>query len=166
MVGDFWAWAYGDLLSNTTRPILAEFLVGQALGCLEPGATRVEWDAWDLTWQGHGIEVKSAGRLQTWHKPSDGPSPIKFDIAPRIAEPGRPASVYVFCVHAASERATADPLDTTQWDFYVVGTSTIERELADQKTMTLSILRNRLGAEIVQWGQLRTAVAEVLPPPA
>ena len=31
-VGDFWAWAYSDVLENTARGIFAEFLVGSALG--------------------------------------------------------------------------------------------------------------------------------------
>ncbi|GAB3055164.1 hypothetical protein [Virgibacillus ainsalahensis] len=31
-VSDFWRWAYSDMLSNTNRGILAEFLVGHAFG--------------------------------------------------------------------------------------------------------------------------------------
>lgn len=30
-VGDFWRWAYSDILSNRNRGIFAEFLVGAAL---------------------------------------------------------------------------------------------------------------------------------------
>jgi hypothetical protein len=45
-VGDFWAWAYSDILNNTDRAIFAEFVVGTALGVTD--APRVEWDAVDL----------------------------------------------------------------------------------------------------------------------
>lgn len=40
----FWSWAYSDLLSNATRGVLAEYIVGLALGCVQSG-TRREWDA-------------------------------------------------------------------------------------------------------------------------
>jgi hypothetical protein len=33
-IDDFWGWAYGNLMTNTHRGILAEFLVGSALGVL------------------------------------------------------------------------------------------------------------------------------------
>lgn len=33
-VGDFWAWAFSDVLSNVNRAVLAEWLVGSALGCV------------------------------------------------------------------------------------------------------------------------------------
>ncbi|WP_432794029.1 hypothetical protein [Rhodococcus ruber] len=36
---DFWAWAYSDLLGNAMRGVLAEYLVGTALGCVH-GRTR------------------------------------------------------------------------------------------------------------------------------
>jgi hypothetical protein len=57
-VGGFWSWAYSDVLSNVNRSIFAEFLVASALELThEP---RVEWDAVDLRYHGHGIEVRSA----------------------------------------------------------------------------------------------------------
>ena len=34
-VGDFWAWAYSEILTNTSRAIFAEFLVGNALRVVE-----------------------------------------------------------------------------------------------------------------------------------
>lgn len=34
-VGDFWSWAYSDILSNRNRGIFAELLVGAALAALD-----------------------------------------------------------------------------------------------------------------------------------
>ena len=69
-VGDFWSWAYSDVLAKTIRPLLAEFLVAAALDQLHE--LRVEWDAVDLHYRdaagaapplGAGIEVLSAADL-------------------------------------------------------------------------------------------------------
>ena len=53
-LGSFAIWASGDLLDNRVRGIYAEWLVGQALGCIEPGSNRQEWDAVDFRYRGHG----------------------------------------------------------------------------------------------------------------
>lgn len=35
-VSEFWSWAYSDLLNNTLRGVLAEFLVKKSLSFLPP----------------------------------------------------------------------------------------------------------------------------------
>ncbi|HET9365948.1 MAG TPA: hypothetical protein VFP71_13140 [Candidatus Angelobacter sp.] len=52
---NFWQWAASDLVSNTTRGLLAEFIVAAALGLTsEP---REEWRSFDLlTTSGRKIE--------------------------------------------------------------------------------------------------------------
>lgn len=76
----FWQWAYSDHLSNANRGVLAEYIVGMAVGATEK--PRVEWDKYDLvTPGGVSIEVKSSAYLQSWNNPK--PSTIVFDIAPR-----------------------------------------------------------------------------------
>ncbi|WP_238406556.1 hypothetical protein [Rhodococcus sp. YH1] len=105
---DFWAWAYSDLLGNAMRGVLAEYLVGTALGCVH-GRTRLEWDAWDLrTVDGIRLEIKSAAYLQSWRQSAY--SRIGFDIRPTTAwyaetntyssDRRRQADVYVFCLFA------------------------------------------------------------------
>lgn len=60
---DFWRWGAGDLMTNTARGILAEFLVAKAVGDERP--TRLEWDNFDvLTPEGVKIEVKTSALLQ------------------------------------------------------------------------------------------------------
>ena len=64
----FWKWNCSDLVSNATRGILAEYIVGRALGLAKNGV-RDEWAAYDLcTPEGIKIEVKSAAYLQSWHQ--------------------------------------------------------------------------------------------------
>ena len=80
-MGDFWSWAYSDILSNRNRSIFAEFIVGSALGVVD--SPRVEWDAVDLRYKGKKIEVKASAYLQSW--PQKKLSHIVFDIAKKRA---------------------------------------------------------------------------------
>ena len=50
-VSEFWSWAYSDLLNNTLRGVLAEFLVKKSFSFLPPpgGVGRAGWAACDLS---------------------------------------------------------------------------------------------------------------------
>ena len=64
---DYWSWAYSDIVGNTNRGVLAEFIVARAIGS-EP-AVRNDWAAYDLeTPSGIKVEVKSSAYLQSWHQ--------------------------------------------------------------------------------------------------
>ena len=81
-VSDFWRWSGSDLLSNTWRGIVAEFLVAKALGLTNK--VRLEWDTVDLvTPDGVKIEVKSSAYLQIWDQKIH--LAVKFGIAPTRA---------------------------------------------------------------------------------
>lgn len=81
--GDFWSWAYSDILNNTDRAVFAEYVVGTALGVTD--APRVEWDAVDLRYGDNTIEVKSAAYVQSWHQEQDPVSQISFDLRERLS---------------------------------------------------------------------------------
>jgi hypothetical protein len=143
-LGDFWAWAYSDVLANTTRAVFAEFLIGVALGVIHK--PRVEWDASDLTYRGRRIEVKSSAYRQTWSQPKL--SRIVFDIARKkawyahtnesSAQPVRAADLYVFCLLREKDPERCNPLDVAGWEFYVVSRTTIDARFGDQKSIGLS----------------------------
>jgi hypothetical protein len=143
----FWRWAYSDLVSNATRGVLAEYIVGLALRCVEDGA-RVEWDKCDLrTPQGDSVEVKSAAYVQTWHQRAL--SNISFDITPThgdaavatvSAERKRQADVYVFCLLKHTDKATVRPLNLDQWEFYVLSTNRLNNLVGEQQSITLASL--------------------------
>ena len=57
-VGDFWSWAYSDILSNQNISIIAEFIVGSSLCVID--TPRIEWDDVNLHCNNKKIEVKSA----------------------------------------------------------------------------------------------------------
>lgn len=162
----FWRWSSSNLLDNTMRGLLAEYLVGLAMDCVGT-SVRQEWDAYDLkTADGITIEVKSASYLQSWHQVT--PAPIRFGIAPhRVWDaktasysktPERPADVYVFCIFTALDRATASPADTRQWTFLVVPTCRINQTLGTQQTITVGSLRAQLHPVEMNFDGLAAAV--------
>lgn len=148
-VGEFWSWAYSDLLDNTLRGVLAEFLVEKSLSPNTHPHTqmRVNWTPYDLTSPSRRrIEVKSAAYLQSWT--SDYFSKIIFSIAPARAwypdtgwaqDIARHSDLYVFCVYTATSRDQSI-LNLDLWDFYVLPTSVLDRERPNQKTMSLTTL--------------------------
>jgi hypothetical protein len=149
---DFWRWSASDLVSNATRGILAEYIVAHTLGLAD--GVRAEWDAYDLYLpttskpDGVKIEVKSASYLQSWfHKEL---SVISFNISPTqvwdaetntlATELKRQADIYVFCLLGHKEKETLDPLNLSQWEFYVLPTTVLNEKVPTQKRIGLSSL--------------------------
>ena len=144
---DFWRWSASDLVNNATRGILAEYIVACALGVAD--VTRAGWDAYDiLTPKGIKVEVKSAAYLQSWfHKKL---SDIIFSIPPTCSwspdsndmenDLKRQADIYVFCLLHHKDKATLDPLNLEQWEFYILPTSVLNEKLPTQKRISLSSL--------------------------
>ncbi len=150
---EFWRWAYSDLLANTTRGILAEYIVAQAIDCKTDN--RVEWDAWDLeTVSGLKVEVKSSAYLQTWEQVKL--STITFDIAQRTNK--RHADVYVFSIFNETDAKKADPTDLSQWSFVVCSTQLLDASFGEQKTVRLSSLKS-IGVKEIPFSKLGNAIA-------
>ncbi|MYV52507.1 hypothetical protein [Streptomyces sp. SID3212] len=147
-VVDFWRFAMPDLKVNNTRGVFAEFLVHQAVGSTR---RRVEWASHDVeTNDGLRVEVKAGAYLQAWeqHRHSD----IRFTgLRARTWSPttgysnekSYNAHVYVFAVQTAREHADYDPLDTAQWEFYVLPRPKLER--LNTNSLSLASVRAAAG---------------------
>lgn len=165
---EFWRWSSSDLLSNATRGVLAEYIVGLALGCAE--GTRREWDAADLlTPDGLRVEVKSAAYLQTWVQAR--PSRITFGIQPTTGWDAatntlstarmRQADVYVFALLHHQTKSTVDPLDLDQWTFHALSTLKLNKYVPEQRSIGLASLM-RLEPEVAQFDELPVAVSQAI----
>lgn len=165
----FWQWACSDLVSNTMRGILAEFIVASALGMTSE--IRREWDQYDLvTKEGVKLEVKSAAYLQSW--PQTKLSSISFNIAPKKSwnpvtneygtEVKRQADVYVFCLLHHQDKSTLDPLELDQWTFYLLPTSILNAKKPGQKTITLSALM-KLNPVKVSFSGIASSIKNFIP---
>lgn len=147
------------------RSIFAEFIVGVALGFVDK--PRVEWDAADLGYRGHKIEVKSSVDCQGWHQEKS--STIRFGVGKAVVwnpatgkyegEPTRCADVYVFCHYPEQDKTNANVLNVPAWDFYVISTEALNREFGETKSLTLGAVR-RIG-EMCKFNELRATVDRV-----
>lgn len=159
----FWQWSTSELLGNALRGVLAEFIVASAIDVLEK--PREEWDAYDLkTNSGLKIEIKSSSYLQSWRQAEL--SKIIFGIQPttvwtnenkRSSEVKRQADIYVFCVLSHKDKTTVNPLDLSQWDFYILPTAVLNEKKPNQKTITLSSLL-QLSPEMTKYDKLENAI--------
>lgn len=160
---DFWAWAFSDLVSNTERGKLAEYLVATAIGC--DRQVSQTWESYDLlSPDGIKIEVKTSAYIQSWRQKAF--STISFGIAEAqywdgleyVGEKKRHADVYVFCVLKHKDQETIHPLDLAQWDFYPVATSKLNTTFGKQKTVTLGSLRSRCKVTPCPYSDLKDAI--------
>lgn len=164
---DFWRWSGSDLIGNTARGVLTEYIVAKAVGIPTSGV-RDGWAPYDLqSPDGIKIEVKSAAFVQSWSQKKL--SAIQFVVACRrgfdpeanVLEEvaSRHADVYVFALLAHRDKATIDPLDLSQWRFYVLPTRVLNKRTRSQHSITLSSLQALAGPALNFWN-LGKAVRE------
>lgn len=161
---DFWQWSSSDLVDNTMRGVLAEYIVAADLGVTQ--RPRVGWDAYDLeTPAGVKVEVKSAAYVQSWYQKKH--SNICFTIRPTRRYDGgtnemdvdakRQADVYVFCLLNEKDKSKIDPLDLDQWVFYVLPAADLNRAFPTQKSIGLAGLQ-RLNPRTAVFGQIKPCI--------
>lgn len=163
---DFWKWAYSDIISNVTRGVLAEYIVALALGIGEENV-RMIWEPYDLiTPGGLKVEVKSAAYLQSWKQrrlSSISFACNKTQIDTSLEQDGtflRRADVYVFALLKQKDKSMLNPLDLSQWQFWVVPAETLNVKIGDGKRINTGTLQ-RLGIAPVAFPDLKEAIIEV-----
>lgn len=163
-VNDFWGWSSSEFMNNALRGVLAEFIVAKAIN--DPSEFREEWDACDLiTPNGIKVEVKSSSYIQSWQQKEL--SKIVFGIQPTYGWDAtknessrtqqRQSDVYVFCVYAHKDQSSANPLELSQWEFYVLSTEALDAHCKNQKTISLSSLL-KFNPIKAQFGELNAAI--------
>jgi hypothetical protein len=152
----------GPLVSNIYRGLVAEIIVGMALGS--------EWRLRSGDWSGRDfehptglrLEVKQSAARQTWTGTRKATTPI-FDIRTRtgyfeganwIADPRRFADIYVFAHHPLMDES-ADHRNPDQWRFNVVATDRLP------VGKTISLVKVSLLSGAVPWVDLKAEVENV-----
>ncbi|WP_457743572.1 hypothetical protein [Sulfurimonas sp.] len=163
----FWQWSSSELLGNALRGVLAEFIVASAIDILDK--PREEWDAYDLkTKNGLKIEIKSSSYLQSWQQ--NKLSTICFGIQETSdydyktkkydKQKKRQSDIYIFCVLSHKDKNSVDPLNLSQWDFYILETSILNKKVKHQKTITLSSLL-QLHPIKIKYDNLKRKIANI-----
>lgn len=79
-----------------------------------------------------------------------------------ISEPPRRwADCYVFCVVNSTDLNAYNPLDISQWDFYVLATHKINERFRDQKTVSLNRLEQE-GVTPVTFVALKAEIDKII----
>jgi len=171
-IKDFWIWSYSDLIDNTQRGIIAEFLVFSSFNQFFPRTApqiRTNWLPFDITSpSGRRIEVKSAAYVQAW-TPENIFAQIRFDIGKKLAwdnvaaayasEAKRNCDLYVFCLFTAKTK-DIPPLNLDYWDFYVLPTSILNEKVPNQKSIALSALQ-KLNPAKTDFAKLGTVIESI-----
>lgn len=109
---------------------------------------RIGWDRYDLDYGPYKIEVKSSAYLQAW--PQRDYSQISFGIGKKndfkpggvaSLDPRHYADCYVFCKFSDKEPVTANVLDASRWEFYVVPIDRLVRFCGAQHSVIESRIR-------------------------
>lgn len=166
-VGGFWQWAFSNFADNTIRGILAEYIIGTALGC-NMGIPRDPWGNFDLLMpENIRVEVKASGRVQSWDsrgsKPTFSGLKGRSTTADGAAYQGSRelrADVYVFALQTVNIPEEFRPLDLGQWRFWVISRQTLE-ELNQQSISLPRVIQ--LGKESTYKTLRKIVIACYLP---
>lgn len=166
---DFWRWGFSDLRSNVVRGVLAEYLVASAVGA-DLSRPRDAWADYDCTSRdGIRVEVKSTATWQSWVQ--RGRSDLRFGrLRGQAQESGGGyagirtvrADVFVFGVHDCPTPEDYDPLDLSQWSWWLLSGPTVDalRNAAGLPVDELSLARvKREGGVASTWADLGAAVS-------
>ena len=152
-ISAFSHWNSGDVLQNIVRGPFAEWLIHHALG-IDTGEYRYPWAEFDVSYENTGLEVKAAAYFQRWEqkKPS-----IVFPTPKKQ----RNGVGFVFCLLGKEDdwitRREPDPLDMSEWFFWVVAT----QNLPETESISLTPFKTLYG-EGIRFDQIRAEVDKLI----
>lgn len=165
---DFWSWAFSDVLTNTTRGMVAEFIIAISLG-IDIKEPRDGWAKFDLLYKNFGIEIKSASYHQRWYQKQL--STISFNVPKRKGWDAktnrldsvsrRQADIYVLSLLAEQDRDKINPLNLDQWQFWVVDTLFFDNRARSQHSITYNSLLKEIG-EPIPYTHLKMAIDKLI----
>ena len=170
---EFRRWVLSDRTSPTTRALLAEYYVRCALGCDNELAQ--DWEYVDIVLKDdRTIEVKASAYLQPVRGGNLQRTRPRFDIPEKkwawgselsdwmeSERPKRWADCYAFCLENMDDPAAYNPLDLSQWEFFVLSTFRINEVFGHQKTVAIGKLRQE-GCRSVAFRDLASEISRVM----
>lgn len=163
---EFWEWFASYNLDGSIRGGLAEFLVMKAL---EIEQDRNIWEPYDLSFLGFRIEIKSASIYTKKHRGGFHYEYLENKRISYIIEikhqhiigrewtsKSRHSDFYIFTLLTGTDSSHLE-----NWEFYVVPTSFLNRKFPEQKTLSLSAIKN-LGFPKCEYRTLKSALENLI----
>ena len=72
----------------------------------------------------------------------------------------RQSDIYIFCVPSHKDKNSVDPLNLSQWDFYILETKILNEKVKTQKSITLSSLL-RLNPIKIKYDSLKEEIKQI-----
>lgn len=148
---DFWKYQYSNIFD--LQDSIAEFIVGKALGIDEP-MNRDGWTLWDIEYKYKNIErpirieIKETGYYHSWqnkivngrisNRRTFGIHRAYTKYKDSSTKLERQNDIYIFCLNIGINEEDSNPLEMTNWEFYVIPTSVINYNCTPtQKSISL-----------------------------
>ena len=161
---DFWKFHFSNIYDLQDK--IAEFIVAKALGVNEAQNDQY-WTLWDVSYQNRRIEVKETSYYHSFNEEGKVSKQRVFGITKAngsydTSKSGnnkfcRQNDIYVFCLNTGDTRATSNPLNLDNWEFYIVPTAVINEKCGDNKTISLGRIKN-LGFVAKTYSEIKTEI--------
>lgn len=163
---DFWQFQFSSVFN--LQEYIAEFLVAKALGINEAYNTEY-WTLFDIAYRDKRIEVKQTSYYHPWNEGGIVSVQRTFGITKANSNydsPGknrfeRNNDIYVFCLNTGNTREESYPLNLNNWEFYIVPTSYINEHCGNNKTISLSRIRN-IGFAAKRYDEIKAEVDNII----
>lgn len=145
---DFWKYKYSNIWNM--QEYIAEFLIEKALG-LEKSQNTDSWTLYDIDYRSKRIEIKETSYYHPWNENGNISNQRVFGITMANSSYEKPSQenkferqndIYVFCLNIGKTREEANPMNITNWEFYIVPTKTINALCGKNKTISLGKVKS------------------------
>ena len=161
---DFWRFQYSNVWD--LQGDIAEFIVAKSLG-IEVPHNRNGWCLYDIDYKDYRIEVKQTSDWHSWNRDGYVQKSPRFGIGKAYSiyqdsksDYERQNDLYVFCHLKGNDAKSANPMNLSAWDFYVIPTKLINDRCGNSKTISFSRVRNFAGP--VSYNELHNKIDAVI----
>lgn len=163
---DLWKYKFSNIYNM--QEVIAEFIVEKALN-MEKSYNVDSWTLYDILYREKRIEIKQTSYYHTWNENMKVSNQRIFGITKANSsyensdeknKYERQNDIYVFCLNIGETKETSNPLDVSNWEFYIVPTKVINKECGNNKTISLG--RVRQIAEKKEYDEVKAYIDELI----
>lgn len=163
---DFWKSKYSNIFNM--QEVIAEFIVERALEIRKAQNTDY-WTLYDILYRNCRIEIKETGYYHSWNEEGKVSMQRMFGITKANSnyesseeenKYERQNDIYVFCLNTGTTKATSNPINLNNWEFYIVPTSEINEKCGNNKKISLERVRKMTQKK--SFGELKNTIDKII----